>query len=137
MFADLAGPELSQLVSASQRVTLAPGQELFRQGDAADAAYIFIDGIADVVVDTPNGALTVARVGKNDFVGEIAILCEVPRTATVRAAEELQALRLSKELFLQLVRQNPAMAVHIMRVLAQRLETTTSQLREVSAHNWT
>jgi CRP-like cAMP-binding protein len=136
MFADMAAPELGQLAAASERVTFAPGQELFHQGDAADAAYIFTDGNADVVIDTPSGALTVARVGKNDFVGEIAILCDVPRTATVRASENLQAVRLSKDLFLQLVTDNPAMAVHIMRILAQRLESTTSQLREVSARNW-
>ena len=136
MFADMGMPELEQLATASERVTYTAGHELFRQGDQADAAYIFVEGTADVVVSTPNGSLTVARVGKNDFVGEIAILCEVPRTATVKATTTLQALRLSKELFLRLVAENPTMAVHIMRVLAQRLETTTAQLREVSTRSW-
>jgi CRP-like cAMP-binding protein len=133
MFADMGNPELSQLAAASERVAVPSGREIFHQGDQADATYIFVEGSADVIVDTPNGTLTVARLGKNDFVGEIAILCDVPRTATVKATTDLHALRLSKDLFLRLVADNPTIAVHIMRVLAQRLEATTGQLREVSA----
>jgi CRP-like cAMP-binding protein len=59
----------------------------------------------------------------------------VPRTATVQAASEMVTLCISKELFFRLVTEFPQMAVEIMRVLAQRLEKTTRQLREAVAHN--
>ena len=81
----------------------------------------------------PRGPLKVADVGRNDIVGEIAILIDVPRTATVRTTEAMTALRISKELFFRLVAEFPQMAVEIMRELAQRLDKTTNDLREARA----
>jgi CRP-like cAMP-binding protein len=72
-------------------------------------------------------------VGKNDIVGEIAILCDVPRTATVQATSELTTLRITKDLFFRMVTDFPEMGVEVMRVLAHRLEQTTAQLREAQA----
>ena len=84
-FAKIAPARLKLLAFASQRLTYGAGQDLFRQGEIGDAAYIIIEGRADVVVDGPDGEVKVADLGVNDLVGEIAILCDVPRTATVRA----------------------------------------------------
>jgi CRP/FNR family cyclic AMP-dependent transcriptional regulator len=68
-------------------------------------------------------------------VGEIAILCDVPRTATVRASSQTVTLRITKDLFFRLVTEFPQMSVEIMRELASRLEQTTQQLREALAQN--
>ena len=81
-------------------------------------------------MDTPNGELAVAKVGKNDFVGEIAILIDVPRTATIRAETELTTLAITKDLFFRMISEFPDMAVEIMRELAHRLEATTALLLE-------
>jgi CRP-like cAMP-binding protein len=72
----------------------------------------------------------VAQLAKNEFIGEIGILCDVPRTATVRAATELTTLKITKEVFFRMVTDFPAMGVEVMRVLAHRLEDTTVKLRE-------
>lgn len=130
LFCKIEPSKLKLLAFTSERLTFASGQNLFLQGEVGDSAYIIVEGTADVIVDAPEGPLTVAKVGKNDIVGEIAILCDVPRTATVRATSELTTLRISKELFFQLVAEFPQMAVEIMRELASRLERTTAQLRE-------
>lgn len=135
LFSNVEESKLKLLAFTSERMVFNAGDVLFRQDQMGDAAYIIMEGRADVIVNTPNGPLTVAQVGKNDFVGEIAILCDVPRTATVQAASELVTLCISKELFFRLVTEFPQMAVEIMRVLAQRLEKTTRQLREAVAHN--
>lgn len=133
LFQRVEPAKLKLLAFASERVTFAPQQELFHQGDSADAAYIIVDGNADVIVETPKGPLTLAKVGKNDFVGEIGILCDVPRTATVKASSPLTTLRITKDLFFNMITDFPAMGVEVMRVLAHRLEHTTSQLREALA----
>ena len=130
LFSKIEPSKLKLLAFTSDRLTFAPGQELFHQGDAGDAAYIIMDGEADVTVDTPAGEISIARVRKNDLIGEIAILCDVPRTATIKALSEVTTLAISKELFFQMVTEFPEMAVEIMRELASRLERTTSQLRE-------
>lgn len=133
LFAKLEPSKLKLLAFTSERITFEAGQDLFRQGDAGDAAYIIVDGASDVIVETPDGELRVAQLGRNDFVGEIAILCDVPRTATVKAVERTVTLRISKELFFRLVTEFPEMSVEIMRELASRLEHTTQQLREALA----
>ena len=133
LFAKIEPSKLKLLAFTAQRLTFNPGESLFQQGDVGDAAYIITDGSADVVVATPTGPLTVAQVGTNDFVGEIAILCDVPRTATITATNTLSTMRISKELFFELVSQFPEISVEIMRVLAHRLDVTTRQLQnEVS-----
>ncbi|MBN9138764.1 MAG: cyclic nucleotide-binding domain-containing protein, partial [Phyllobacterium sp.] len=79
---------------------------------------------------TPNGQIKVAEVEHDSIVGEIAILCDVLRTATVTASPPLEALRISKEHFLKLLSDYPEMTIEIMRVLASRLSHTTAELSE-------
>ena len=130
LFASLEPAKLKLLAFTSERVSFEPGQILFNQGDSGDAAFIIIEGEAEVLADSGRGMVAVARVGRNEFVGEIAILCDVPRTATVRAVSRVVTLRISKTLFFKLVREFPVMAVAIMRELAHRLEDTTVRLRK-------
>jgi CRP/FNR family transcriptional regulator, cyclic AMP receptor protein len=129
LFAKIDPSKLKLLAFTSERLTYSAGQELFHQGDVGDTAYIIINGEADVLVDTPTGELAVAKLKQNDLVGEIAILINVPRTATVRADSELTTLAISKDQFFRMIGEFPDMAVEIMRELATRLERTTTQLQ--------
>ena len=106
------------------------GQNLFAQGDTGDAAYVLINGEVDVIVDTPKGELAVAKLSGNEIIGEIAILCDVPRTATIRAAVDIEALKIEKDHFLRMLQEFPEMAVEVMRELADRLSQTTAELSE-------
>ncbi len=133
LFAKIDPPKLKLLAFASERMYFAAGQELFHHGEHGDMAYIIIEGVADVIIDTPSGPIKVAQVAKNDIVGEIAILCDVPRTATVQATEKLTTLAISKDLFFQMIREYPQMAIEIMRELAHRLENANQLLREATA----
>lgn len=135
LFAKLEPSKLKLLAFTAERITYEADQVLFRQGDVGDAAYIIVDGSAKVLVDTDQGEIEVATLARNDFVGEIAILCDVPRTATVQATAQTVTLRITKDLFFRLVAEFPEMSVEIMRELASRLEHTTQQLREALAQN--
>jgi CRP-like cAMP-binding protein len=133
LFAKIEPSKLKLLAFTSERLTFKAGQDLFHQGDPGDTAYIVIEGEADVLVDSPAGEISVARIGKNDLVGEIAILIDVPRTATVRPLTDLTTLAISKDLFFRLVAEFPEMAIEIMRELAHRLENTNALVRELKA----
>src|SRR5271170_684248 len=128
MFAEIEPDKLKLLAFMSERVGFDPGKPLMRQGDPADAAYLIIDGYAEVMVETPAGSIIVATPGPNEIVGEMGILCDVPRNATVRARDRVVALRISKEPFMRMVREFPTMAVSIMQELADRLAATNTQL---------
>lgn len=133
MFANIEPSKLKLLAFTSERMAFKDGDILFRQGEPGDSAYVIIGGEADVIVDTPKGPLTVAKLRRNDIVGEIAILCDVPRTATVKAASKLEAMVIAKDLFFRLVMEFPQMAVEIMRELARRLDATNRKLTAKSA----
>jgi CRP-like cAMP-binding protein len=133
LFAKVEPPKLKLLAFASERVTFEAGQELFHQGDMPDAAYIIIDGTADVVLDTERGRVAVATIGRNELVGEIGIICDVPRTATIEAKTRLVTLKVSKDLLLRMITDFPSMAIEIMRVMAHRLEHANAQLRQALA----
>lgn len=133
MFAKIDPAKLKLLAFTSERISYAEGDVLFRQGDVGDAAFVIISGEAEVSIDTDKGPLVVARLRDHDFVGEIAILCDVPRTATVTARSTVEALRITKDLFFRMVKEFPEIAVEVMRELAQRVENTNTRLREIAA----
>jgi CRP-like cAMP-binding protein len=128
LFRGIDATKLRLLAFISDRTHFAPGEELCRQGEEGDSAFIILEGEADIRVSTPDGEKTVARLGQHSIVGEIAILCDVPRTATVVAATDMDVLTVSKDDFLRLLKEFPDMSLEVMRTLAQRLERTTQDL---------
>lgn len=133
LFSGVDPTKLKLLAFTSDRVNYGAGENLFRQGDSGDAAYVILTGKADILVEAPGGQIKVAEVESNSIVGEIAILCDVSRTATVKASTHLEALRISKEHFLKLLTDFPEMTIEIMRELASRLSRTTMELTDERA----
>ena len=129
LFAEIEPSRLKLLAFMSERVGFDPGKLIMRQGDPADAAYLIIEGHAEVFAETPAGPVILATLGANETVGEMGILCNTPRNATVRAKDRLIALRISKEPFMRMVREFPNISVSIMQELAHRLEAANNQLR--------
>ncbi len=122
-------PAMQKLLCfSSERLTYEAGQVIFRAGDVADAAYVVIDGSIEISVPTPKGPLVVSTVGRNEIIGEIAIFGDVPRTATCTALTKLETLRISKDLFNNVIRESPDAAIELIRVLATRLSNTTAAL---------
>lgn len=130
MFSKIATSNLKLLAFASERLCFDDGDVLFEQGDQGDSAYIIIGGHVEVVLNSPSGPVVVATLGENQIVGEIAILCDIPRTATVRAAGQMTSLRITKDVFLKLSIEFPHMALEVMKEIGNRLETTTTRLSE-------
>jgi MFS family permease len=106
MFQPLPLPAIEQLARGLEPVHVPAGQAVFRQGDPADRFYVIETGAADVVGD---GRL-VTSLGPGDGFGEIALLRRVPRTATVRAATDLDLEALTCDRFLPVVTGFPPSA---------------------------
>ena len=130
LFAHINAQKLKLLAFTSERIVFEPGHTLFLQGEEGDAAYVIIDGKADVLVDASQGPVSVAHMERNAIVGEVAILCDVPRTATIKAITRLDTLRITKAQFLQLLTEFPELSIEIMKILAMRLGATTTELSE-------
>ena len=128
LFATINPANLKSLACTSERLECLSGDELFHQDDYADAVFLILEGEADILVHTPNKAIKIATLGKNDIIGEIAILCGVPRTATVVARGNLDILRVSREGFFHLVTRFPQVGVEVMSALASKLHRATEAL---------
>ena len=131
MFSGLEPARLKLLAFSSDRVSFAIGEVLFKQGGRSDGAYIILDGSADVTVSAGDKEIVVASVSRNALIGEMGILTDAPRSASVTATSDLSALRIRKDVFFDLAREFPGVAVAVMRELARRLERTNALLAEM------
>jgi CRP-like cAMP-binding protein len=122
-------PGLRKLLCfSSDHLSYQVGQVMFHEGEASDAAYLVMEGTVEITIGTPQGPRLVARLGRNDILGETGILGDVARTGTAIAASRVEALRITKDLFCNIVRECPEVALQLGQVLAQRLANTTAQL---------
>jgi MFS family permease len=117
IFRPLAEATLEQLARALEPETAAAGAEVVRQGAAGDRVYVVASGELAVEVDGRPGA----ALGPGDVFGEIALLRDVPRTATVRAASDAKLLTLGRDEFLAAVTGHPGSAAEADVVVATRL----------------
>lgn len=101
-FSHLEPDELAQLAEAGSWVTFPPGTSVVKRSEPGDAFYAIETGKAEVI----RGSKTVASLGAGDYFGEISLLLNVPRTATVRTTTPLQAFRVNKEDFTRLVKKS-------------------------------
>ena len=98
-------------------VRLASGEELFRQGDVGDRFYIVADGEVEIVID----GHVVRETGPGGYFGEISLLRDVPRTATVRAKGDVELFALDRDDFIAAVTGHAASAEVADSVIATRL----------------
>jgi CRP-like cAMP-binding protein len=96
MFALLPPLVLERLASLSVEVQVPAGSPVFTQGERGDRFYVIATGSAEVEIDGAEQR----TLGPGDFFGEIALLRDVPRTATVRAVDELTLYALERDDFI-------------------------------------
>ncbi|MFS8036244.1 Crp/Fnr family transcriptional regulator [Xanthobacter sp. AM11] len=128
MFRELEPSQLRLLAFSAARLDVAAGDILFQQGEAPDAAYVVLEGVAIIEVTAGGAAHEVARLGRDTVVGEMGVLTGEPRSATVRAGEPMSVLRMETDLFLALLDRTPSLARAVLRDLAFRLQETTRAL---------
>ena len=117
IFAPLPLPDLEALGRAAQEVHVVTGTEVFREGERGDRFYAIGEGRAAVESD----GTVLRELGEGDFFGEIALLRDVPRTATVRALTPLRLLALDGAAFLETVTGHAASADAAAQVALARL----------------
>ena len=128
LFGGLSPTQLKLLAFTGNVLKFEPGEVLMRQGERADSAFVILEGEVEVLVETRNGQVPVAVQGKNAVMGEMGVICDAPRSATVRAKGPVRALRISGDVFLTLACESPQRALYVMRQLSDRLAS------ELAAH---
>jgi CRP/FNR family cyclic AMP-dependent transcriptional regulator len=124
IFEGLTKKELQAIEGAGKQVTHAAGSTLAREGESGLGFFLIMDGVASVTV----GDKTRRKLAPGDFFGEISLLDQGPRTATVVAQTPVTTFGLTAWVFKRLVEQNPSIAAKMLKVMAQRLRASNTQL---------
>jgi CRP-like cAMP-binding protein len=125
MFASLPPPELEGLARRLEPVSAAAREEVVTEGEEGDRYYAIAEGTVEVL---ENGA-PIRTMTRGEGFGEIALLYEVPRTATVRAVTDVQLFALEKEPFIEVVTGHPG-AAGTAAEIAQEWAGSEVKLRE-------
>ncbi len=121
MFAKLDISRLKLLAFTSEMLTFEDGDILFHAGDTADCAYVIMEGAVDILTDTEKGTVIASTLEQNQLFGELALLNNAPRSATLRAQGQIKVMRITTDMFLKLLSENADMALDVMRQLSFKL----------------
>ena len=126
VFASLDPASLKLLAFSSGYLTFNDGEALCHQGEPGDTVFVIDEGEVEVSIKVAGAPIRLAKLGKHDLFGEIAVICNLPRTADVCARGPLKVLQIEGDVFLQMVTANPDAALGVMRVLSERLMRFTA-----------
>jgi hypothetical protein len=103
------------------------GQYVFKEGDSGTEMFIIDQGTVEIVRGSGKGERRLALLEHGDFFGEMAILEDLPRGASARAVDSCRLLRIGRATFSEMLRENPEIAVRMMRKLSHRLRDAAAQ----------
>jgi CRP-like cAMP-binding protein len=125
LFAGVSDESMNRLVAAVGEQDFAPGQFIVRQGQVGTGLYVIIEGSVRVV----RGADELAVLHAGDFFGELSVIDQQPRNASVQAIEPTGCLALASWDLLALLETDPALALNMIRGLVERVRQTGEQHR--------
>lgn len=132
LLADLTPEELEKLARQTRVEDFASGETIVEIGMPGRSLYLLTSGQVQVLYPSRNADFELARLSTGDFFGEMALLNDKPRSATVRAIEDVAALVLDKEGFRRAVSETPGMALHLLAALSVRIRNADEQISSLS-----
>jgi len=122
VFEGLSVSELAAVASVTEEEVYPADLEVIREGDPGDTMYLIIQGKVSVIKGQGDPDETeLGQIGSGDYFGEMALFEDDVRSATIRTIEETRLLVLHKREFTEIVREYPQIALHICKVLSQRI----------------
>jgi len=129
---ELTAREIERLADRTRQARFPAGASIVEIGEPGRSLYLVLSGEVQVVYPSPSADFELARLGPGDFFGEMALLNDKPRSATVRALTEVEALVLDKDDFRRVVSDTPGMALHLLAALSVRIRNADEQISSLS-----
>ena len=128
LFSGVPRDELVSLLTSVEPVRVAQGDAAVREGAPGDSLYLVVSGTLAVTTDEEGAAVEIGRLGPGDFFGEVSLLTEKPRTATVTAITDAELLRLDRDTVAELRRRHPEIDASLREFHRRRAERTVEAL---------
>jgi CRP/FNR family transcriptional regulator, cyclic AMP receptor protein len=121
LFARCSNKELGEIATITDEIDLPEGKVLTKEGASGREFFVLIEGNAEV----RRKRRKVGTLGPGDFLGEIALVTKVPRTATVKTTSPVRALVVSEQNFRRLLERTPQVQIKVLESLAERVAATS------------
>lgn len=128
LFADLTAKEIGELVRSSQLLFARAGERIIEEGAPGNSMFIVLDGELEVTKREGDRDILLATRRPGEFLGEMSLLEQAPRSASVRAVRQSTLLAIGPEAFQALLSHRPAAATTLLRTVAGRLRSTEASL---------
>lgn len=122
LFAKLSKTKLKEVAAIADEIDLPKGRNLTREGERGREFFVLVEGEAEV----RKAGRRVNTLGPGDFLGEIALITKVPRTATVTTSEPTRVLVITDRAFSQLLRDSPEISQGVLEAVGERLASELS-----------
>lgn len=129
---ELDAKDLAKLAGRTREEVFMAGAPIVEIGEPGDCLYIVLDGTVQVVYPVETGEFELARLGPGDFFGEMALLNDRPRSATVRATQPVRALALDKADFREIILESPRLALSLLQAMSQRIRSADEHISGLS-----
>jgi CRP/FNR family transcriptional regulator, cyclic AMP receptor protein len=124
IFAHCTPDEIAAITGVAQEGFFAPDQIIVTQGTPGQAFYLILSGRVEILRD----GKSLGAFGPGDFFGEMSLLDQAPRSATIRALDQTQCLMLSSWDFKALLERHPSIAIKLLEVLSRRLRVADERI---------
>jgi CRP/FNR family transcriptional regulator, cyclic AMP receptor protein len=124
IFAHCTADEIKAISGAAQEGYFQPGQIIVTQGTPGQAFYLILSGRVEILRD----GVSLGAFGPGDFFGEMSLLDQAPRSATIRSLDHTSCLMLSSWDFKTLLETHPSIAIKLLEVLSRRLRVADERI---------
>lgn len=133
LFANLDAQDLAQIAAASAVRSFNKNSFVITEGDTSNSLYIILSGEVKVFVSDEEGkANIVNRLGPGDYFGELSLIDDEPRSASIETLSKCQISILSRQYFVNYIEENPRIAIRLLQGVVRRLRTTTNHAKDLA-----
>src|SRR4051812_6818792 len=119
VFSDLDENLVQTIADSAITCTYKPNEVIIREGEIGVGMYLILSGKVAVLRQRPEGDVRLGEIGAGEFIAEMALAEEKPRSATVMTTEETECVLFMRDAFRQVAESHPAIAVRLVRVMAE------------------
>ena len=131
LFEELTEDQLDSLSPFTYRKKFGPGELIVEEGHTGNGLYLIVSGNVEAVKGLgTERQQTVNKLGAGEVLGEMALLGEWPRTASVRAVDNVECLGIDRWVFLAQLERQPQVGIRMLHILAQKLRDSDARLVE-------
>lgn len=136
LFSELDDEQLEQLAGVVREQHYKKNVTLFHVDDPGNALFILKDGLVKITIEDQSGREIILRMlYPTDFFGEMSLIDDMPRSATVTTLEPSDAMLIYRDSFLNLIEKNPKILLNMTIVLSRRLRRVNELIRSLAFHD--